>query len=72
MKKFHALKRRSFLKAFLYRIVGSATTFIVALIWTRKISVSAGVFVADFILKTILLYVYERVWDHIQWGRAKE
>ena len=56
----------------MYRIVGSATTFIVALIWTRKISVSAGVFVADFILKTILLYVYERVWDHIQWGRAKE
>ena len=62
---------RSLAKAFSYRLLGSAVTAIVVLIFTGKPAMSAGVGALDMILKIALYFLHERIWNHISFGRPK-
>ncbi len=62
-------KRRSFTKAVTYRTSATGLTVLLAYIITGDIMVSLLVAPADFILKLLLFYFHERVWNRVRWGK---
>ena len=64
-------KYRSLAKAISYRVLGSATTGLIAFILTGKPVVSGGIALLDMVTKIGLYFLHERIWEHISFGRAK-
>jgi uncharacterized membrane protein len=62
---------RSIAKAVSYRILGSAVTGLIVLLLTHKGSLSIGAGALDMVLKIGAYFVHERIWDRIEFGRAK-
>jgi uncharacterized membrane protein len=62
---------RSIAKAISYRFLGSASTALIAFAFTGKIGLSAGVGLADAVVKIGLYFLHERVWNYISFGRGK-
>jgi uncharacterized membrane protein len=60
--------KRSLVKAISYRLVGSIATFTIAFLLTGDVIVSSAVGVADLVVKTLLFYFHERLWNLIKWG----
>ncbi len=56
----------SFVKSITWRIIASLTTTTLVFIATGKLDWALGVGVADVIIKLILYFIHERVWE---WGR---
>jgi uncharacterized membrane protein len=66
-----ATKKRSFVKAVVWRIIASFTTLLLALLFTGSIPIAIGLGSFDILIKFILYYFHERTWDQISWGRKK-
>lgn len=65
-------RARSIAKAVSYRFAGSATTaFLVFIFGGHKLALSAGAGLLDMVLKIGLYFLHERLWNHIDFGRAK-
>ena len=64
-------RSRSILKAFTYRILGSALTGLIVLALTHRPMASAGAGLADMVLKIGAYFVHERIWAHIPYGRRR-
>jgi adenylylsulfate kinase len=63
---------RSIAKAVSYRLAGSATTgFLVFVFGGHSLALSAGAGAADMVLKIALYFMHERLWNNIEYGRAK-
>jgi adenylylsulfate kinase len=62
---------RSLAKAVSYRVLGSAVTALVVLIWTGRWGLSAGIGALDMLAKIGLYFLHERIWNHISFGRPK-
>ncbi|MFB0501827.1 MAG: DUF2061 domain-containing protein [Candidatus Bathyarchaeia archaeon] len=57
------------MKAVSWRIVATLTTMILVLIFTGSLVISLGVGALEFVLKILVYYLHERVWNIIQYGR---
>jgi len=64
-----ATKSRSAAKAITWRITGTADTFLISLLITKKPIVAASIASLEVITKTFLYYFHERIWNRINWGR---
>ena len=64
-----ATKSRSAAKAITWRITGTADTFLISLLITKKPIVAASIASLEVITKTFLYYFHERIWNKINWGR---
>lgn len=64
-----ATRSRSAAKAVTWRITGTADTFIISLLITKKPVVAASIASLEVLTKTILYYFHERVWNKVSWGR---
>lgn len=65
-------RARSIAKAVSYRLAGSATTgLLVFLFGGHKLALSAGAGAVDMVLKIGLYFLHERLWNQIDYGRAK-
>jgi len=62
---------RSILKAVSYRVVGTAVTFVVALILTKKIELALTIGLFDTCLKIGAFYFHERLWHKIKIGKIE-
>ncbi len=62
---------RSLAKAISYRLFGSACTALIFFAISGKPALSLGAGVADMLIKGALYFVHERLWNHIDFGRAK-
>jgi uncharacterized membrane protein len=62
---------RSLAKAVSYRIVGSLSTAGLVFLLTGSATVSLGAGLLDALIKTVLYFAHERVWNYISYGRAK-
>lgn len=62
---------RSITKATSYRVIGTATTFVVALIITGQPGMSLGIGILDSMLKIAQYYIHERIWAKSDFGRKK-
>jgi len=62
---------RSMAKAITWRAGGTAVTFCVAWILTRKLELAAQIGVLDTALKLAAFYAHERLWNRLQFGKRK-
>ena len=63
--------RRSLAKAISYRVFGSISTAALVFFFTADARISIGAGVADSLVKIVLYFVHERVWNLIPFGRPK-
>jgi adenylylsulfate kinase len=62
---------RSLAKAISYRLLGSAVTAVLVLLWTGRLGISVGIGLLDMGAKIGLYFLHERLWNHINFGRPK-
>lgn len=64
--------RRSIVKAISYRIFATSLVFGIALLYTGSFENAAKIGVSAAIGKTVLYYLWERLWSNIQWGVTRQ
>jgi uncharacterized membrane protein len=62
---------RSLVKAVSWRVVGSADTFMLSLIFTGSGKYAISIASTEALTKIALYYVHERVWRRVKWGRLE-
>jgi uncharacterized membrane protein len=62
-------RARSALKAVSWRVLGSTVTMVGAYALSRRFSVSIGVAGIEFVAKTGMFWLHERIWNRVQFGR---
>lgn len=60
---------RSTAKTITYRLLGSSVTFIISYMYTGHVVISASISATEFLLKPMLYWLHERVWNRVRWGR---
>jgi phenylpropionate dioxygenase-like ring-hydroxylating dioxygenase large terminal subunit/uncharacterized membrane protein len=61
--------RRSLLKASLWRLISIISNLIIALFVSKDLSVASKIVSSEAVLKTALLFFYERHWSTLSWGK---
>ena len=64
-----AFRKRSFAKAFSWRVIASTDTFLISLLITGKLTWAGTITILEILTKTFLYYLHERGWNKIKWGR---
>lgn len=67
----HEKSWRSLVKAVSWRVTGSLDTFVLAILFTGNIKVSAAIGGAEIFTKIVLYYFHERTWSRIGAGLHK-
>lgn len=62
---------RSLAKAFSYRLLGSASTGAMVFFFTGDMRTSIGAGLLDSVVKIVLYFLHERVWNSVPFGRPK-
>jgi uncharacterized membrane protein len=62
-------KARSFIKSLTYRVFGTISSWAVVYIITGKGSLATLIAFWETVVKVVIYYFHERVWDNISWGR---
>lgn len=63
---------RSVVKAFSWRLTGTADTIIVSFIITGTLKVALSIGAVEVFTKMVLYFFHERIWNKISFGRAKQ
>ena len=63
---------RSFAKAITWRIVATTLSVILIYVVTGDLAISGIIGGLDVILKLVVYYAHERVWNRITWGKKNE
>ncbi|SHI71882.1 Uncharacterized membrane protein [Rubritalea squalenifaciens DSM 18772] len=56
-------RRRSVLKGLTWRCLATATTYLIALLWTGEVSTAGKIAFAEFFIKFGVYYLHERAWQ---------
>jgi uncharacterized membrane protein len=59
---------RLILKTLSWRVIGSASTFLISYIVTGQLVLATGIAIAQMVVNTILYYIHEIVWNKIKLG----
>jgi uncharacterized membrane protein len=62
---------RSLAKAVSYRVLGSAVTALIVLLFSGSLKISLGVGALDMLSKIALYFLHERLWNYSPYGRPK-
>lgn len=60
---------RSLAKALIWRLFAITNTLIMAIFISKDLSVASKIASTDAVIKTTLMFLYERVWARIAWGK---
>lgn len=60
---------RSLAKALIWRLFAICNTLTMAVFIAKDLSIASKIAGSDAIFKTALMFVYERVWAKIEWGK---
>lgn len=64
---------KSIVKTITWRIIASATTFLLAFLFFHgdpKVAKKAtGIAIAEMLVKMLLYFFHERAWERLRWGR---
>lgn len=60
--------RRTILKAASYRVFATLTVFAVSFLYTSSFKSAASIGLTAAAAKTMLYYLWERLWNNISWG----
>ena len=69
---FYETKTRTVVKAILWRIIATLITLGTVYYYTRKLSESIELIIVAAIIGITAYYIYERVWNRIQWGKEEK
>lgn len=61
---------RSLVKAYSYRMCGTATTIVISYFITGKIIVSLAIGTTEIVVKPFIYWCHERVWNKLTWGKT--
>lgn len=61
-------KTRSLVKTIGWRITGSFSTFIISYLMIQNLTIAGTIGLVQIIINTVLYYMYERLWNNINWG----
>ena len=61
--------KRSLVKAFTWRVTGTADTFLLSLLITRQLNFALAISGTEVVTKVFLYYFHERIWALVPWGR---
>jgi uncharacterized membrane protein len=64
-------KSRSLVKAFSYRVFGTLTSWAVVFVITGEGTLAVIIALWETVIKVVVYYWHERVWNFISWGRKK-
>jgi hypothetical protein len=59
---------RLILKTLSWRVIGSASTFLISYIVTGQLVLATGIAIAQMVVNTVLYYIHEIVWNKIKLG----
>lgn len=62
---------RSLAKSVTWRVVATSTTILLVFFFTGNIVVSTSVGALEFMVKAVIYYIHERVWNMSSFGREK-
>ena len=62
---------RSIAKAISYRVLGSASTALIFFVLSHNAKLAIGAGILDSVVKIGVYFIHERIWNHIDFGRAK-
>ena len=57
---------KSIAKAFSWRILATVTTGLIGYVLTGSVEVAGAIMTLDFVIKLILYYLHERLWNNVQ------
>lgn len=60
---------RAITKALTYRFWQSVNTFIISFIVTGKLEFAAAIVSIEVIVKVVVYFLHERIWNRVGWGR---
>merc|ERR1712039_82031 len=60
---------RSLMKALIWRLFAICNTLSMAIFIAKDLSIASKIAGSDAIFKTNLMFVYERLWAKIEWGK---
>ena len=60
---------RSIAKALLWRLFAICNTLTMAVFVSKDLSIASKIASTDAVFKTALMFVYERIWARVQWGK---
>jgi len=61
---------RSLVKALIWRLFALANTLTMAIFIAKDLSIAGKIASSDAVIKTAMMFVYERVWAKIDWGKV--
>ncbi|MCL3781684.1 DUF2061 domain-containing protein [Prolixibacteraceae bacterium JC049] len=66
---------KSIFKAITWRVIASATTWVLAWLFFQNdplaVEKASGIALAESVLKIILYFLHERLWNTVRWGRMR-
>ena len=62
-------RKRSILKTLTFRAIATLITSVLVFTFTRNMIMAGVVGLLDLILKLIIYYFHERLWNRISWGQ---
>ncbi|MEE9575187.1 MAG: DUF2061 domain-containing protein [Gammaproteobacteria bacterium] len=65
MEEYRESSLRSLVKTFIWRIIATLITFIIAYLVTGELSIAAAIGGIEVIVKSICYYFYERIWQYV-------
>lgn len=62
-------KRRSIIKAFTWRTLGTLDTILISYVLTGEIKTAVSIGGIEIFTKMFLYFFHERIWNMIKWGK---
>ena len=62
-------RSRTIFKTLSWRLLATSTTLILVYIFTQNLVISTSISIVEIVVKTIVYYLHERIWDKINFGR---
>ena len=62
---------RSLAKSITWRVVATLTTILLVYLFTGNVVLSTSVGALEFMVKAVIYYIHERVWNMSNFGRDK-
>jgi uncharacterized membrane protein len=62
-------RSRGLVKALTYRMWQSINTFLISWIVTRKLTIAVAIVSIEVVVKIVVYFWHERIWNFISWGR---
>ena len=63
---------RSLVKAISWRLVATVTTIFLVFVFSKDLALGTMVGITELVVKTILYYLHERMWNLSDFGRIKK